>query len=121
MVKRNKSSSVIITLLTTVLILLLLQVFIGTSNAEFTKKLRKNCSDSSFLIAECNEEEEMLMDSEVSRRFLAEVTGISYKAIRKDRPVCGAGEHRSYRDPCTPQSVHKYTRGCEKANQCRSD
>ncbi|KAI3926137.1 hypothetical protein MKW98_028273 [Papaver atlanticum] len=118
MVKGNRSSSVIIALL---VLLVLQQVIVDTSNAEFTKKSRKNCSDSSSLIGECNGEEEMLMDSEVSRRFLAEVNGISYKAIRKDRPVCGAGEHRSYRDPCTPQSVHKYTRGCEKANQCRSD
>ncbi|XP_026398495.1 uncharacterized protein LOC113294319 [Papaver somniferum] len=124
MVKRNKSSSVIITLLTTLLILLVLQqMLIDTSNAEFINSSRNNCSDSSSSIGECNEEEEMLMDSEVSRRFLAEVTGISYKAIRKgDAPTCGSGEHTPYNGKCsTPIAANKrHNRGCSPVYQCRS-
>ncbi|KAI3997773.1 hypothetical protein MKX01_007660 [Papaver californicum] len=112
-----KRSSVIITLL---ILVLLQQVVSDTSNPEFADNSRNNCTDSSSLIGECNEEEEVLMDSEVSRRFLAEVEGISYKAIRKDTPVCDSGPHKTYRDKCTPQSVNKYNRGCEKVHQCRT-
>ncbi|KAI3926138.1 hypothetical protein MKW98_028274 [Papaver atlanticum] len=122
MVKKDRSSSVIITLLSTLLIILLLQpVFIGA--AKFTKNSRKNCSDSLSSIGECNEEEEMLMDSEVSRRFLAEVNGISYKAIRKgDAPTCGSGEHTPYDGKCsTPIAANKrHDRGCSPVYHCRS-
>ncbi|MCL7039351.1 hypothetical protein MKW94_004606 [Papaver nudicaule] len=120
MVKRCKRSSVIITLLT---LLLLQLVVIDASSAEFTKNSRINCSDSSSLLAECNEEEEMLMESEVSRRFLAEVENfISYRSVRKsDSPACGgAGEHKPYGGKCTPHAANKYDRSCEKVYKCRT-
>ncbi|MED6175275.1 hypothetical protein PIB30_076918 [Stylosanthes scabra] len=43
-------------------------------------------------IAECNQEHEMLMESEISRRFLEEKKYISYGALGRDKPACNDGE-----------------------------
>ncbi|XP_026384148.1 rapid alkalinization factor-like [Papaver somniferum] len=118
MVNGNRSSSVIITLL---VLLVLQQVIIDTSNAEFTNNSRNNCSDSSSSIGECNEEEEKLMDSEVSRRFLASVQGISYGALKGDIPACGSGEHKPKRADCNPMiAANPHVGGCFKVYRCRS-
>ncbi|KAI3975450.1 hypothetical protein MKX01_007659 [Papaver californicum] len=114
-----KRSSVIIRF--TLLILLLQQVFIDTSNAEFTNNSRNKCSDSSSLIGECNEEVEMLMDSEVSRRFLAAQRHISYDAVAKDAP-CSGGPGKPYAAKCPdPKKANdKNMRPCHRIFKCRT-
>ncbi|EEF24865.1 RALFL33, putative, partial [Ricinus communis] len=74
-------------------------------------------------IAECNEElYEMLMESEISRRFLAEKKYISPGALKRDQPVCNGGANgQSYSSSCLPPSSNPHTRGCSKYYQCRSD
>ncbi|XP_054807186.1 uncharacterized protein LOC129309586 [Prosopis cineraria] len=42
-------------------------------------------------IAECNEEDELLMESDISRRFLEEKKYISEGALQRDKPVCNGG------------------------------
>ncbi|KAM4117221.1 hypothetical protein ACJW30_02G107800 [Castanea mollissima] len=44
-------------------------------------------------IAECNEEDEKLMGSEISQRFLAQQKSISYGALNKNQPVCNGGSN----------------------------
>ncbi|KAI3856189.1 hypothetical protein MKX03_027771 [Papaver bracteatum] len=115
-----KRSSVIITLL---MLVLLHQVLIGTSNAVFPSNSRSNWSDSSFLIADYNEEEEMLMDSEISRRFLAGAgKHISYDAIAKDAACGGGGQGKPYAGKCPdPKKANDNTgRPCSKIYHCRS-
>ncbi|XP_054820556.1 protein RALF-like 32 [Prosopis cineraria] len=73
-------------------------------------------------IAECNEDDEMMMmESEISQRLMAEKTKyISTGALRKNRPVCkGGGSGKS--GECLPPPSNPYTRGCSKEHRCRSD
>ncbi|XP_054822743.1 protein RALF-like 32 [Prosopis cineraria] len=76
-------------------------------------------------IAECNEEDEMtMMESEISRRLMAEQRKyISPGALRRDKPVCngGGGEAYSKSGGCLPPPSNPHTRGCSKYYRCRSD
>ncbi|XP_061992200.1 protein RALF-like 32 [Rosa rugosa] len=74
-------------------------------------------------VAECETESELLMDSEISRRFLAQKY-ISPGALRKDLPVCNggaSGEAYSKTGGCLPPPANPYNRGCSKYYRCRSD
>lgn len=75
-------------------------------------------------IAECNQEDELLMESEISRRFLEQKRYISNGALQRDRPVCnggGSGEAYSKTGGCLPPPSNPHTRGCSKYYRCRSD
>ncbi|XP_059630051.1 protein RALF-like 32 [Cornus florida] len=74
-------------------------------------------------IAECNEEEyETLMESEISRRFLADKKYISPGALKPDQPVCNGGaKGESYSKSCLPPPSNPRTRGCPKYYHCRDD
>ncbi|XP_050237388.1 protein RALF-like 32 [Mercurialis annua] len=74
-------------------------------------------------IAECYAEEyEMLMESEISRRFLEEKKYISPGALKRDQPVCKSGANgQSYSSSCLPPSSNPHSRGCSKYYRCRSD
>ncbi|XP_004504374.1 protein RALF-like 32 [Cicer arietinum] len=75
-------------------------------------------------IAECNQEDEFLMESEISRRFLEERRYISNGALKRDKPVCNggaSGEAYSKSEGCIPPPSNPYTRGCSKYYRCRSD
>ncbi|KAI5653984.1 hypothetical protein M9H77_31171 [Catharanthus roseus] len=76
-------------------------------------------------IAECNEEVEILMDSEISRRFLEQKKYISTGALKRDQPVCNggnAGQPYSRSEGCLPpQSNPHYDRGCSTYYRCRHD
>ncbi|OVA05697.1 Rapid ALkalinization Factor [Macleaya cordata] len=114
MVNGHKRSSLIIShLITTLMLLLVLQVF----SSSFKDPSMK-CNGS---IAECNEEEEALMDSEISRRFLAEggkPNFITPGALKPDRPICGQA-HQPYTS-CLPKPANPYNRGCSKIYKCKS-
>ncbi|XP_058181015.1 protein RALF-like 32 [Rhododendron vialii] len=74
-------------------------------------------------IAECNADLEILMESEVTRRFLA-TKYISPGALKRDEPVCrggASGEAYSKTGGCLPPQSNPYNRGCSKYYRCRSD
>ena len=57
-------------------------------------------------IGECHEANEMLMESEISRRFLEKKRYISPGALKRDQPVCNGGsngEAYSKTGGCLPQ------------------
>ncbi|XVE84665.1 hypothetical protein DITRI_Ditri17bG0031400 [Diplodiscus trichospermus] len=73
-------------------------------------------------IGECNEANEMLMVSEISRRFLEQKKYISPGALKRDEPVCNGGsggEAYSKTEGCLPQPSNPYSRGCSKYYRCR--
>ncbi|KAL0336257.1 UNVERIFIED_CONTAM: protein RALF-like 32 [Sesamum radiatum] len=75
-------------------------------------------------IAECNQELEMLMESEISRRVLEQKKYISPGALKRDQPVCNggeAGEPYSRGSGCLPEPSNTYNRGCSRYYRCRSD
>lgn len=74
-------------------------------------------------IAECSEENEQLMESEISRRFLAQQKSISYGALRPDHPACDSGakgQAYSNSGDCLPPPANPPSRGCSKYYRCRS-
>ncbi|ESW25620.1 hypothetical protein PHAVU_003G051400 [Phaseolus vulgaris] len=75
-------------------------------------------------IADCNQEDELLMESEISRRFLEQKSYISNGALQRDKPVCnggGSGEAYSNSGGCLPPPSNPHNRGCSKYYRCRSD
>ncbi|KAJ4968490.1 hypothetical protein NE237_015191 [Protea cynaroides] len=76
-------------------------------------------------IAECNEEEELLMESEIARRFLqGKQKYISYGAIKQNLPVCGggaSGEAYTRSGSCLTPPSNSQNRGCSKYYRCRSN
>ena len=95
-------------------------VFSQTSHA-YTYTYTYTCNGS---IAECNREDELLMESEISRRFLEEKKYIGYGALDKDKPACnggGRGEAYSKNKECLPPPSNNGSRGCSKYYQCRSE
>ncbi|KAB2062219.1 hypothetical protein ES319_A10G139600v1 [Gossypium barbadense] len=72
----------------------------------------------------CNEANEMLMESEISRRFLEQKRYISPGALKRDQPICrdgAGGETYSKSGGCLPEPSNPYNRGCSKYYHCRSD
>lgn len=75
-------------------------------------------------ISECREKEELLMESEISRRFLEQRRYISVGALKRDKPVCDAGaggESYTQSGGCLPPPSNPVSRGCSKYYRCRSD
>ncbi|KAJ4723088.1 Rapid ALkalinization Factor [Melia azedarach] len=74
-------------------------------------------------IAECNEEFEMLMESEISRRFLEGKKYITPGALKPDQPVCNGGSRGgsySKSGGCLPPPSNPEDRGCPTYYRCRS-
>ncbi|KAK7247057.1 hypothetical protein RIF29_41933 [Crotalaria pallida] len=102
---------------------LMLFIFIHFSSPvfSFTSDHSETCNGS---IAKCNKEDELLMESEISRRFLEEGRYISNGALKRDKPVCnggGSGEAYSKTGGCLPPPSNPHTRGCSAYYRCRSD
>ena len=96
-------------------------VVLGLSYLGATAASSSSCNGS---IAECEQESELLMESEISKRFLAEKRYISPGALKKDEPVCNGGargEAYSKTGGCLPPPANTYNRGCSKYYRCRSD
>ncbi|XP_028804797.1 protein RALF-like 32 [Neltuma alba] len=96
------------------------------SEAAVVSAASLSCKNGNGTIAECNEEDEvMMMESEISRRLMVEQTKyISPGALRRDKPVChggGSGEAYSRSGGCLPSPSNPHTRGCSKYYRCRSD
>uniref|UniRef100_A0A803LZH3 Uncharacterized protein n=1 Tax=Chenopodium quinoa TaxID=63459 RepID=A0A803LZH3_CHEQI len=72
---------------------------------------------------ECQQENEMLMMSEIARRILEERKYISYGALNRNQPACGGprGQAYSSNSECLGPAANPYHRGCSKYYRCRSD
>ncbi|KAJ9173871.1 hypothetical protein P3X46_016964 [Hevea brasiliensis] len=99
------------------IIILSLLLFLCNNRVSSSSAVRCNGS-----IAECSEDYELLMESEISGRILAQKKYISPGALKRDKPVCnGGGSGQSYSSSCLPSSSNSQTRGCSKYYRCRSD
>ncbi|KAJ4846056.1 hypothetical protein Tsubulata_002576 [Turnera subulata] len=96
----------------------LILVYMGKMGTSSTLSSRV-CHGS---IAQCNEEFEFLMESDISRRFLEDRGHISYGALHRDQPACREGERgQSYSSSCLPPPSNAPSRGCSRIYRCRSD
>jgi hypothetical protein len=77
-------------------------------------KPRSRCEG---LIGECFEEDEMQMDSEINRRFLAGRTYISYAALRANSVPCSKRGSSYYNCRSTSQA-NPYQRSCTTITRC---
>ncbi|GAA0150465.1 hypothetical protein LIER_43100 [Lithospermum erythrorhizon] len=73
------------------------------------------------LIGDCiDEEEEMMMDSEASRRQLAgRRSRISRDAMRRSSTPCGRRRGRRSYYGCPPANANPYRRGCTRITMCQ--
>ncbi|KAI4311157.1 hypothetical protein MLD38_036075 [Melastoma candidum] len=75
-------------------------------------------------VAECSvirgeeEEEELVMDSEINRRILAATRYISYGALRRNAVPCSR-RGVSYYNCRLGARVNPYVRGCSRITRCR--
>jgi len=82
--------------------------------ALWDSKPRPRCED---LIGECFEDEEMQMDSEINRCFLAGRTYISYGALRANNVPCSRRGSSYYNCRSTSQA-NPYKRRCTQVTRC---
>ncbi|GAA0167440.1 hypothetical protein Leryth_019827 [Lithospermum erythrorhizon] len=73
------------------------------------------------LIGDCiNEEDEMMMDSEASRRQLAgRRSRISRDAMRRSATPCGRRHRGGSYYGCPPANANPYRRGCNRITMCQ--
>ncbi|XP_050373419.1 rapid alkalinization factor-like [Argentina anserina] len=70
------------------------------------------------LIGDLDEELELQMDSEISRRILATSKYISYGALRRNSVPCSRRGASYYN--CRPGAqANPYSRGCSRITRCR--
>ncbi|XP_044487710.1 protein RALF-like 32 [Mangifera indica] len=106
--------------LSTCLLLLLLLLTKAVTTTTTTTTKSNICNNS---IAECDEDVEMLMESEIARRVLAQKKYITPGALKPDQPVCnsgGRGEAYSKTGGCLPPPSNPEDRGCSAYYHCRS-
>uniref|UniRef100_A0A7C8YQL3 Protein RALF-like 32 n=2 Tax=Opuntia streptacantha TaxID=393608 RepID=A0A7C8YQL3_OPUST len=87
-------------------------------------KVNDSDSHCNGTIAECQAENEVLMPSEIVRRFLEERKYISIGALSRDQPACSGGprgQAYSRNGDCLPPEANPYHRPCSKYYRCRSD
>nr|DAD24133.1 TPA_asm: hypothetical protein HUJ06_025596 [Nelumbo nucifera] len=116
MAASSNRSSLGFILATLLLLQLLYSGCVRVSAAESSERYRQ-CNGS---IAECSEEEEVLMESEISRRFLAQSNSIGYGALKPNQPACGGPKGTSYSGSCLPNPSNPQNRGCSKIYRCRT-
>ncbi|KAL5697352.1 hypothetical protein ACHQM5_030802 [Ranunculus cassubicifolius] len=89
-----------------ILLVLLVQAF-GEYSLSISEHFSQPCNGS---IAECNEDDELLMDSEISRRLLQakRPPPITYGALTRDQPAAGSGN-----------TGRPYKKACIKIYRCR--
>ncbi|KAG2726402.1 hypothetical protein I3760_01G110800 [Carya illinoinensis] len=89
------------------------------ASASYANYSHTTCNGS---IAECSEDSEQMMESDISRRFLQQQKSISYGALRPNQPACGGGARgQSYSSNrgCLPPPSNPPTRGCSAYYRCR--
>ncbi|XP_022138044.1 protein RALF-like 32 [Momordica charantia] len=103
-------------------VLILVLLCLPSFNNVFTV-LGNSMTPCNGSIAECYVEEEMLMESEISRRFLEQQKKyISYDTLKKDQPACQGGKGKPYTksESCLPPPSNPYDRGCKPIYRCKS-
>ncbi|KAL5697353.1 hypothetical protein ACHQM5_030803 [Ranunculus cassubicifolius] len=88
-----------------VILLVILVQALGAYSLSISEHFSRPCNGS---IAECNEDDELLMDSETSTRFLQVKRRITYKALRPNLPATGAA-----------RTGKPYKKACIKIYSCR--
>ncbi|KAG6597606.1 Protein RALF-like 32, partial [Cucurbita argyrosperma subsp. sororia] len=82
-------------------------------------------SSCNVSMAEHGNEEELLVQSEMGRRFLEEQKKyISIGALKKDMIAfegSSGGQPFPKSENCAPPPLNPYNRGCSKISRCRSD
>ncbi|XP_022871748.1 protein RALF-like 32 [Olea europaea var. sylvestris] len=81
-----------------------------------------NFSSCNGSIADCDEELEILMQSEISRRILENKKYISPGALKGDQPVCeGSASGKPYtgNSGCVPAPSNTPRRDCEQYYRCQ--
>lgn len=82
----------------------------------------KKLSPCNGTIAECDENSEYLMDSEINRRFLGTNKFISYDALKKDQAICKTkGQLYVSGRGCIPPASNDYSRSCTRYKRCERD
>ncbi|KAF9606212.1 hypothetical protein IFM89_023667 [Coptis chinensis] len=110
MVGGSKTSIILMALV------LLLQVFYAISSINFDEVVQP-CNGS---IAECNEEDGLLMDSEISRRILAAqgyAHFITYPPLKADSACSNGARGDPYH--CAPRRANNYRPGCSHYYGCK--
>ncbi|KAL5697350.1 hypothetical protein ACHQM5_030800 [Ranunculus cassubicifolius] len=87
-----------------ILLVILLQA-LGAYSFSISEHLSQPCNGS---IAECNEDDELLMDSETSRRLLQAKRRITYETLNRNQPAAGSGN-----------TGRPYKKACIKIYRCR--
>ncbi|KAF5205374.1 Ralf-like [Thalictrum thalictroides] len=112
-----KAKSFLPCLFSLYVLVVLLPLFLRVdANKSSSDAYTTTCNGS---VGDCNEEVEMLMQSEISRRFLAQNQRIGYGSLKSDQPVCGRGANgQSYSGSCLPRRSNSPKRGCFKIYRC---
>lgn len=120
-----KKGSNIPTLVNTLSLLIVLVFYVfstssSISNAEVTNFTNNDLPSRSSLLEEFSEEEEMLMESEISRRFLLGQTKgkkyITYPTLKKGAAAsCNSNSYSG----CLGKTSNRFDRGCLKIYRCR--
>ncbi|KAI3976179.1 hypothetical protein MKX01_022101 [Papaver californicum] len=102
------------------LFIVLLFYVCSVSTAQVTNFINNDLlSRSSNLLEEFSEgEEEMLMESEISRRFLGQTKVkkyITYPTLKKGAAICNSPSYSS----CLGRTSNRYDSGCLKINRCK--
>ncbi|KAK1318858.1 hypothetical protein QJS10_CPB04g01293 [Acorus calamus] len=100
---------------TSSLLLALLFLVITTSIAEVIQAKRA-CNGT---VAECNGDEEWLMESDTVRRLLQGGNKASYKSLQK-QPACATSSGGAYENNCFSR-VNGRSRGCDPIYGCRTN
>ncbi|EEF30515.1 protein RALF-like 33 [Ricinus communis] len=103
--------------------LLLSSLIISTSTVEATIDHKLNwvpkTSRCQGTLADCMQEDEFDMDSEINRRILATTNYISYGALQRNTIPCSQRGASYYN--CQPGAeANPYSRGCSAITRCRS-
>ncbi|KAI3419970.1 uncharacterized protein J3R85_012907 [Psidium guajava] len=100
----------------------LLVLFLLSAGDVTPQKVDAHAPACNGSIAECSEEAEFQMDSEINQRLLEQQKYISPGALKRDQPVCsGGGSGNAYsKSGCLPTPSNPQTRGCAKYYRCRS-
>ncbi|KAL5713008.1 hypothetical protein ACHQM5_015127 [Ranunculus cassubicifolius] len=90
----------------------------GDLNLPWIPTRSSSSSSCQGSIAECLEENEFDMDSEINRRILATNSYISYGALRRNSVPCNRRGASYYN--CKPGApANPYRRGCTAITRCR--
>nr|AFB73770.1 rapid alkalinization factor [Chimonanthus praecox] len=97
-----------------------LEPYSSWTRNEVEVRVKRDCAGN--LRGGCLWEEEMEMDSEISRRILAaQKKYISYEALKRDEVPCSKPGASYYNCQAPPKTNNPYSRGCTVITGCARD